>query len=132
MAAGTGFTDKDDQIAIVINSDPLEEGEILGFVNWQDYHNYSDTIPEYVELTIKKNGVATGETIRLNRSDEKYAGNDTWVWTKKLTDYDPAAEYTVEEKYPEGTKNWMASCVGLNVYNFPIPQSHENDVYCEI
>ena len=132
VAAGTGFTDKDDQIAIVINSDPLEEGEILGFVNWQDYHNYSDTIPEYVELTIKKNGVATGETIRLNRSDEKYAGNDTWVWTKKLTDYDPAAEYTVEEKYPEGTKNWMASCVGLNVYNFPIPQSHENDVYCEI
>ena len=107
------------RIANVINTDPLEKGEILGSVFW-----YSDDTPidppDYVELTIKRNGEAIGEPLRLNKSD--YGGQDTWIWTKKLGDYNPDDMYTVEEKFPsdEDKAKWAVSYNGLNVTNYMV------------
>lgn len=105
--------------ADVVNMDPIEEGTLWGTVRWDHAGSNWSHIPETVELTVKKDGTPIdGSPVILKKSDYS-AGDDVWVWTLKLDDYDPEAKYTVEEKTDNGRLNkvWVPEYDGLDVYN---------------
>ena len=105
--------------ADVVNMDPIEEGTLRGTVRWDHAGSNWSHIPETVELTVKKDGTPIdGSPVILKKSDYS-AGDDVWVWTLKLDDYDPEAKYTVEEKTDKGRLNkvWVPEHDGLDVYN---------------
>ena len=113
----------------VINSDSSSENTIIGTVRWESIYDW-DVIPDYVELHIKKDGIEITESpIRLNKAD--YSGQDTWIWTRTLENYDPNAKYSVTEIIPNGSEGpeWVGIANGLNVYNY---RTFYNSVQCEV
>ena len=106
--------------AVVINTDPLESNMISGIVRWQDPDH---TVPDYVVLHIRKNGVLIRD-LTLNKSD--YGDSRIWFWTLALDDYDPDAEYTLTETIPFGPNGpeWVGNVDGLNVLNYLILLDH--------
>lgn len=118
---GAATLDYDAQMtAIVVNTDPLPENTISGTIRWKPtlYANYSPT--DYVVLTIRKNGVTIRE-LTLNK-EECTIQTNLWYWKLTLDDYDPEAEYTVQEYIPFGDEGplWVGMAFGLNLLNHAI------------
>ena len=102
----------------VINMDPLPANTIAGTVRWRDFW---DKVPEYVELTILKNGEPLDiDPIVLQKADFE-PGTLVWTWKLELEDYDPDAEYTVVERLgpilSEFYYTWIPTYHGLDVFN---------------
>ena len=106
--------------AVVVNTDPLPENTISGTIRWKptSYANYSPT--DYVVLTILKDGVKIRE-LTLNK-EECTIQTNLWYWKLTLDDYDPEAEYTVQEYIPFGDEGplWVGMAFGLNLLNHAI------------
>ena len=107
--------------ANVINMDPLPDNTIRGTGRWEAYGSWWNAVPAEVRLNVYKNGEELDESpITLKKSD--YNGEDTWIWTLTMDpeEYDPDAEYTVKETFPDGSKEWVGVTTGLDVYNYRI------------
>ena len=106
--------------AVVVNTDPLPENTISGTIRWKptSYANYSPT--DYVVLSILKDGVKIRE-LTLNK-EECTIQTNLWYWKLTLDDYDPEAEYTVQEYIPFGDEGplWVGMAFGLNLLNHAI------------
>ncbi len=102
----------------VVNLDPLPPNTIAGTVRWQSYAYWWNTVPDSVRLDIYKDGEKIDD-ITLNKSDHS-EDQDIWIWMKTLDaeDHDPDALYTVEETFPDGSKEWIGVARGLEVYNY--------------
>ena len=121
---GLALNDDDyTKTANVINMDPLPENTIMGTVRWQsdEFGDWWKYVPGEVRLTVYKDGEEINESpVTLNKSD--YNGDDTWIWTLTMDpeEFDPDAEYTVKETFPDGSKEWVGVVTGLDVYNYRI------------
>ena len=121
---GLALNDDDyTKTANIINMDPLPENTILGTVRWQsdEYGSWWNYVPGEVRLNVYKNGEEiNGSPITLKKDD--YNMQDTWIWTLTMDpeEFDPDAEYTVKETFPDGSKEWVGVVTGLDVYNYRI------------